>query len=178
MHGDVTRIRVDQSMRAEQEKAIVRESNDNEHYTAHSMTVFSNNQFVGSGADIVAIQNANVQNVGGTVDLQSQAVCNGADISTDPSDVNVKSNQVCDATDPYADLNANVSNVNNSVALGSTAVGNSFSEDTNAPNTNIVTRQTNNSFEDAVVNSTVSNVNGNVSVSASAIGNNAQIIHY
>ena len=137
-----------------------------------------NKQFVGAGADIVATQNATVQNVDGTVDLQSQAICNDADVSTDPSNVNVKSSQVCDATDPYAQLNANVNNAGNDTTLSSVAEGNTFSEDTNAPNSNIINRQTNNSTEYASVNSTVTNVNGNVTQSATAFGNNAQIIHY
>jgi hypothetical protein len=99
-------------------------------------------------------------------------------VSTDPSNVNVKSSQVCDATDPYAQLNANVNNAGNDTTLSSVAEGNTFSEDTNAPNSNIVNRQTNNSTEYASVNSTVTNVNGNVTQSATAFGNNAQIIHY
>jgi hypothetical protein len=137
-----------------------------------------NRQFVGAGADIVATQNATVQNVGGTVDLQSQAICNDADVSTDPSNVNVKSSQVCDATDPYARLNASVNNAGGDTTLSSVAEGNSFIEDTNAPNSNITNRQVNNSTVYAVVNSTVTNVNGNVTQSATAIGNNAQIVHY
>lgn len=141
-------------------------------------TNVKNDQYVGSSADIVAIQNATVQNTGGTVSLQAQAICNGADVSTDPSYTNVNSKQECDATDPYAQLNANVLNAGNDTALAATAVGNTFSEDTNAPNSNIVTRQLNNSMEESVVNATVTNVAGNLTINSSAIGNNAQIIHY
>ena len=146
-------------------------------YTMNDTNVL-NKQYVGPSADIVSIQNADVENAGGTVTLQSQAICNGADISTDPHNVNVKSSQDCNATDPYAQLNANVVNAGNDTSLAAVAVGNTFSEDTNAPNSNIITRQTNNSTEEAVVNSTVTNVAGNVSVNGTAIGNNAQIIHY
>ncbi len=137
-----------------------------------------NTQIVGNRADIVAIQNANVQNAGGTVDLQAQAACNGADISTDPHDVNVNSYQECDATDPYAQLNAYVDTAGNDTSLTATAVGNTFSEDTNAPDSNVITRQLNTSTEYAAVNSVVKNVYGNLNVTATAVGNTATIVHY
>ena len=140
-------------------------------------THVTNDQYV-SGVSISADQTANVNAVSGTVNLQSQAICNAADVSTDPHVAAVNSNQVCNANDPSSYLNANVSNIGNDVTLGATSVGNSFSEDTNAATMPVQNQQTNNSNIAATVNSTVYNVNGNVSVNSSAIGNNAQIIHY
>jgi hypothetical protein len=140
-------------------------------------TVVTNKQYV-SGVSISADQNATVTNVSGTVNLQSQAICNAADVSTDPHVAAVNSNQDCNANDPASLLNANVANVGSDVTLGATSIGNSFSEDTNAATMPVQNIQTNNSSVAATVNSTVYNVNGTVSVNSSAIGNNAQIVHY
>jgi hypothetical protein len=99
-------------------------------------------------------------------------------ISTDPHEVNVNSQQDCNATDPYAELNANVQNTGNGVTLNSAATGNSFEEDTNAPYSNIKNLQTNNSTEYSSINATVANTTGNVTATSVAIGNNAEIVHY
>ena len=137
----------------------------------------TNNQFVTS-VSISADQNATVTNVGGTTALQSQAICNAADVSTDPHTTAVYSSQVCDANDPSALLNATVTNAGNDVSLSSQAVGNSFSEDTNAAYMPTQNYQTNASNIASTVNAKVTNVSGNVTVNSTAIGNNAQIVQY
>jgi len=86
----------------------------------------NNNQYV-SSVSIAADQNATVTNVGGTVNLSSQAICNAADVSTDPHTTAVTSQQECQANDPSALLNAKVLNAGNDTSLSSQAVGNSFS---------------------------------------------------
>jgi hypothetical protein len=145
--------------------------------TTMNNTNVTNNQYV-SSVSVSSDLNANVANTGGTVDLQSQAVCNSAGVSTDPAYTNVYSQQECDAQDPSASLNANLQNIGNDVSLASTAVGNSFEEDTNAKYSNIQNYQINNSNINATTNANIVNVNGNVDASATAIGNTAQIIHY
>ena len=137
----------------------------------------TNSQYVGQ-VSIAADQNANVKNVAGTVTLQSQAICNAADVSTDPHTTAVTSDQECQANDPSALLNAKVVNAGNDVSLASQAVGNSFSMDTNAAYMPVQNQQLNNSAIASTVNSTVKNVNGNVTVNSSSIGNNAQIVQY
>ncbi len=145
--------------------------------TTMNNTNVTNNQYV-SSVSISSDLNANVKNTGGTVDLSSQAVCNSAGVSTDPSYTNVYSNQECNAQDPSASLNANLQNIGNDVSLASTAVGNSFEEDTNAKYSAIQNYQINNSSINATTNANITNVSGNVAASAAAIGNTAQIIHY
>jgi hypothetical protein len=142
-----------------------------------SDTVVTNNQYV-SSVNIGSTMNANVTNTGGTVNLQSQAICNSAAVSMDPTSTNVYSNQECDAKDPTATLNASVVNAGNDVSLASTAVGNSFQEDTNAAHGAVQNYQINESNMNSAVNGAVTNVNGNVSATSTAIGNSAQIIHY
>ena len=142
-----------------------------------SNTDVTNNQYV-SSVNIGSAMNANVTNTGGTVSLQSQAICNSASVSMDPTSTNVYSNQECDAKDPTATLNANVLNAGNDVSLASAAVGNSFEEDTNALHGAVQNYQINESSVNSAVNGTVTNVNGNVTATSTAIGNTAQIIHY
>jgi len=137
----------------------------------------TNSQYVGQ-VSIAADQNATVKNANGTVSLQSQAICNAADVSTDPHTTAVTSDQECQANDPSALLNAKVINAGNDVSLASQAVGNSFSMDTNAAYMPVQNQQLNNSAIASTVNSTVKNTNGNVTVNSSAIGNNAQIVQY
>jgi hypothetical protein len=136
-----------------------------------------NNQYTTS-IDISANLSANVQNSGGTVTLQSQAICNGADVSTDPHITAVNSSQECDAVDPSASVNANVVNAGNDVSIASTAMGNSFSEDTNATQMPTQNYQLNQSSVNSTVNAKITNVAGNVTVNSTAMGNNAQIIGY
>lgn len=134
-------------------------------------------QFVGS-VSIAADQNANVQNANGTVTLQSQALCNAADVSTDPHTTAVNSSQTCYANDPSALLNGNVLNAGNDVSLSSQAVGNAFSMDTNAASMPVNNTQVNGSATASTVNSVVKNTYGNVTINSSSIGNNAQIVQY
>ncbi len=108
----------------------------------------------------------------------SESACNQVSISTDPHDVNVNSQQDCNATDPYSQLNASVANSGNGVALTSLSTGNAFEEDTNAPNSTVKNYQTNNSTEDSAINAAIANTTGNVTVTSVAIGNNAEIVHY
>jgi len=137
----------------------------------------TNKQFV-ANVDIVSDLNANVKNVGGSVDLRSQAFCNDANISTDPTTTDVTSGQECQAIDPYAGLNATIQNVGGNVQTAAIAYGNNFAEDTNAPYAPVGNYQVNNAGVNAVNNTNAYNVNGSVAVIGSAIGNNAQIVHY
>jgi hypothetical protein len=136
------------------------------------------NEQYSSSAMIGSTLNASVKNIGGTVDLVSQAVCNSATVSTDPTITTVYSNQECQAIDPSSSLNASVANIGNDVTLASTAVGNTFEEDTNAASMPVQTYQINASSINSNVNANITNVTGNVSVTSAAIGNSAQIIHY
>ena len=140
-------------------------------------TNVTNNQYVG-GVNIGADTYATVSNVAGTTDLQSQAVCNSASISLDPTSTNVNTTQECNATDSSATMHANVSNTLNDVTLAASAVGNTMEEDTSAPLGNITNAQINHSAVNSSTTTNTSFVSGNVNASASSIGNNAEIIHY
>jgi hypothetical protein len=120
---------------------------------------------------------ANVKNVTGSVGLTSQAVCNDANISTDPTTTDVYSNQECRAQDPSATLNATVQNIGGSVQTAAIAMGNNFAEDTNAPNAPVQNYQINASSVNALNNTKVYDA-GSTAVVGTAIGNNAQIVHY
>ncbi|HTQ13776.1 MAG TPA: hypothetical protein VMH86_07865 [Rhizomicrobium sp.] len=145
--------------------------------TTMNNTEVTNNQYV-SSVDVSSHMNANVTNTGGTVSLSSQAVCNSAGVSMDPTSTNVYSNQECNAVDPSSTLNASVYNAGNDVSLASAAIGNSFEEDTNAKHGAVQNYQINNSNVSSAVNGSVVNVNGNVTATSAAIGNTAQIVHY
>ena len=145
--------------------------------TTMNNTNVINNQYT-STQNIDSDVYANINNVGGTTDLTSQAVCNSASVSMDPTSTNVDSTQECKAIDPSATLHANVSNTNNDVSLASMAVSNTFEEDTNAPYGNVTNWQINRAAVNASTNTTITNIGGNVSASATAIGNTGQIIHY
>jgi hypothetical protein len=145
--------------------------------TTMNNTNVNNQQYVGN-TTINADTNAYLANVGGTTDLQSQAICNSASVSMDPTSTNVTSNQECGASDPSATLHATVTNAANDVSLATTAVGNTLEEDTNAPYGNVSNIQLNHSAVNSSTNVTTSNVYGNVSASATSIGNTGTIIHY
>ncbi len=145
--------------------------------TTMSNTNVDNNQFVTS-VDISSNMNANVHDVNGEVGLTSQAVCNSASISMDPTSTNVASKQECDAVDPSSSVTANVANIGNDVSISSTAVGNTFEEDTNAKYGNVATQQLNQSNMYSTVNANVANIAGNVTLQSTAIGNTSQIVHY
>ena len=146
--------------------------------TTMNNTKVDNNQIVGHDAAIGSNISMDVNKVWGSVGIQSQALCNGASVSTDPILTSVQSNQECHATDPYSRINANIANVAGDAVVQSSALGNSFEADSNAPNMPIMTRQLNNSANVSNVNGTVFNVGGDVGFSSSAIGNTSQIIHY
>jgi len=146
--------------------------------TTMNNTRVDNNQIVGHDAAIGSNINMDVNKVWGSVGIQSQALCNGASVSTDPILTSVQSNQECHATDPYSRINTNIANVAGDAVVQSSALGNSFEADSNAPNMPIMTRQLNNSANVSNVNGTVFNVGGDVGFSSSAIGNTSQIIHY
>ena len=145
--------------------------------TTMNNTNVINNQYT-STQNIDSDVYANVTNVGGSTSLTSQAVCNSASISMDPTSTNVDSTQECKAIDPSATMHANVSNTNNDVSLASMAVSNTMEEDTNAPYGNVTNWQINRAAVNASTTTTLTNIGGNVSASATAIGNTGQIIHY
>jgi hypothetical protein len=131
-----------------------------------------------SSVDIFSDLGAQVTNVDGSVGVQGQAICNSAQVSTDPSYTNVNSSQECRAIDPTSAANVAATNVSGDFSLANTAAGNSFEEDTNAPNANITTQQMNASNTLANTTANVMNVGGTVSVTSTSIGNTAQIVHY
>jgi hypothetical protein len=137
-----------------------------------------NNQQYSKSAYIGSELNTNVNNVTGSVGYTSQAVCNAADVSTDPNTTDVYSNQECRAQDPTSTLNAAVTNVSGDVSLASSSLGNNFSEDTNAPNAPVETNQINASATYSTVNASIAGVHGSASATSAAIGNNAEIVHY
>lgn len=136
-----------------------------------------NNQYNKSTTIDSAI-NTKVGDVGGSVGYSSQAICNSAGVSTDPTVTAIDSNQECNSVDPSSKINASVTGVGGDVGLASSAVGNTFQADSNASNMPVQTNQINTSFVQSKVNANVANVGGSFSASSAAIGNNAQILHY
>ena len=145
--------------------------------TMNNTNVF-NRQIVTSNAAIGSNVNVDATNVWGSVGIQSQALCNGASISTDPVLTQVNSTQKCNASDTFSAINSNVSNVAGNATFMGSALGNSFEADSNAPNMPIMTRQVNSSGVVSNVNANIFNVGGSAGMSSSAIGNSSQIIHY
>ncbi len=145
--------------------------------TTMNDTHVTNNQY-NKSATIKSTINAGVGNIGGSVGYSSQAVCNSAGISTDPTVTAVNSNQDCQSIDPTSTINANIAHIGGDIGLASHAVGNSFEADSNASNMPVTTNQINTSFVHSKVNANVAHVGGSVSASSAAIANNAQIIHY
>ena len=146
--------------------------------TTMNNTKVLNNQVVGPNAAIGSNVNFDATNVWGSVGVQSQSLCNGASVSTDPILTQVNSTQKCSAADPWSAINSNVSNVAGNATFMGSSIGNSFEADSNAPNMPIMTKQINNSGVVSNVNANVFNVAGSVGMSSSAIGNTSQIIHY
>lgn len=136
-----------------------------------------NNQY-NKSVTIDSTINGRVGDVGGSVGYTSQAVCNSAGVSTDPTTTAITSNQECRSIDPSSTVNAKAYNIGGDVGLASSAVGNTFEADSNASNMPVDTNQINSSFVHSTVNGNVSNVGGSVAATSAAIGNNAQIIHY
>jgi hypothetical protein len=137
----------------------------------------TNNQYT-SSVNVSSSLNANVKNIGGSAQLTSQAFCNNAGISTDPTTTDVYSNQECQAQDPSATLNATANNIGGDFQSASIAMANNFEEDTNAPHAPVQNYQVNASNVNALNNTNVYSVQGSATVVGSAIGNNAQIVHY
>ncbi len=146
--------------------------------TTMNNTKVQNSQIVGPAAAIDTNINTNISNVWGSVGVTSQAICNGASISTDPTLTAVNSYQKCNASDPASAVNAHISNIGGDAVVQSMALGNSFQADSNASNMPIVSKQFNSSMSASTVHANVSNVGGSTSLTSSAIGNTAQIIHY
>lgn len=141
-------------------------------------TRVQNSQIVGPGSTIDSNVNANISNVWGSTGVSSQAICNGASVSTDPMLTSVNSYQKCDSSDPSTSVKANINGIGGDAVVQGLALGNSFEADTNAANMPIVSKQINNSMTTSTVRATVSNVSGSTSLTSSAIGNTGQIIHY
>jgi len=146
--------------------------------TTMNDTMVRNNQLVGPGATIGSDVTAKVGNVGGSVGIQNQTVCNGASVSADPTVTAITSSQECRANDPSSQITAKVGNVAGDVGIAGVSIGNSLEADSNAPNMPIHNSQINAATGTSTVNATVHNVSGAVGVSSSAVGNTAQIIHY
>lgn len=140
-------------------------------------TTVANEQF-NKSVTIDSTINARAGDIGGSAGYTSQAVCNSADVSTDPTTTAVYSNQECRAIDPSSTINAHLRNIGGDVGLASSAVGNTFSEDTNAINAPVETHQINSSFVHSDVNANIANVGGSIATTSAAIGNNAQIVHF
>lgn len=136
-----------------------------------------NNQY-NKSVTIDSTINARIGDIGGSVGYTSQAVCNSAGVSTDPTVTAITSNQDCHSIDPSSTLNAKAYNIGGDVGLAGSAVGNTFQADSNASNMPVDTAQINSSFVHSVVNANVANVGGSVGATSTAIANNAQIIHY
>ncbi len=146
--------------------------------TTMNNTRVQNSQIVGPAAAIDSNINTNVSNVWGSVGVGSQAICNGASVSTDPTLTQINSYQKCESSDPSTSMQANLSNIGGDAVVQGMALGNSFEADSNAANMPIVSRQINSSMSASTVHATVSNVGGSTSLTSSAIGNTGQIIHY
>lgn len=137
----------------------------------------TNKQYT-AATDITSELNGNVKNIGGSVDLRSQAFCNDATVSTDPTTTDVYSQQECTARDPSATINATAQNIGGDFQSVALVAGNNFEEDTNAPFAPVQNLQLNSSSLNATNNTNVYNVKGSAAVVGSAIGNSAQIVHY
>lgn len=146
--------------------------------TTMNNTKVKNSQIVGPNAGISSDVNVDVNNVWGSASVTNQAICNGANVSTDPTLSATRSYQECNATDPAQSLTTNVSNIAGNAIIQGSSLGNSFEADSNAPNMPIRNKQINNSTVASTVNANVYNVGGSTSLTSSAIGNTAQIIHY
>jgi hypothetical protein len=146
--------------------------------TTMNNTLVNNSQVVGPGASIGSDINVGINNIGGSVGIQNQAVCNGVSVSTDPTFASTRNFQQCNAADPSQAINTTITNVVGDAAIAGSSLGNSFEADSNAPNMPIWNHQINNGTVASTVNANVYNVGGSTSLTSSAIGNTGQIIHY
>jgi hypothetical protein len=146
--------------------------------TTMNNTMVNNSQIVGPGASIGTNIVGNINNIGGSVGISNQAVCNGVSVSTDPTLASTRSYQECNAADPSSMIKANVTNVYGDAVFQGSSLGNTFEADSNAPNMPIWNKQINNSTIASTVNANVYNIGGSTSMTSSAIGNTGQIVHY
>jgi len=146
--------------------------------TTMNNTMVNNSQIVGPGAAIGSNVVTNINNIGGSVGIQNQALCNGVSVSTDPTLASTRSYQECNAADPSSKINATVTNIAGDAVFQGSSLGNTFEADSNAPNMPIWNKQINNSTVASTVNANVYNIGGSTSLTSSAIGNTGQIIHY
>src|SRR5262249_48723650 len=142
--------------------------------TTMNDTFVTNTQTVGSNVAIGSDINVGINNVGGSVGIQNQVICNGINISTHPTWTASHSFQKCDSPDPSSLVNATVTNVKGDAAIASSAISNSFEVDSNAPNMPVWNKQINNATTASTINAHVFNVGGSTSLTSSAVGNTGQ----
>ncbi len=146
--------------------------------TTMSNTFVSSDQYVGFNGSIGSNINVGINNVGGSVGIGNQVVCNSLGVSTEPVWTATQSAQTCNASDPSGEIHANVSNVYGDAIFQSSVMSNKFEVDSNAPNMPVFNSQLNNSAVSSTVNAKVFNLGGSTMLSSSAIGNTGQVIHY
>jgi hypothetical protein len=146
--------------------------------TTMNNTRVDSTQIVGPGAAIGSNVVTNINNIGGSVGIQNQAICNGLSVSTDPTLSSTRSYQECNAADPSSHISADVTNIAGDAVFKGSSLGNSFTADSNAPNMPVWNKQINNSTVASTVNANIYNLGGSTSLTSSAIGNTGQIIHY
>ena len=147
--------------------------------TTMNNTRVQNSQIVGPAAAIDSNINTNVSNVWGSVGVSSQAICNGASVSTDPILTAVNSYQKCDASDPSASDQRQYQQYRRRCGGAGHGAGQQLrSGHQRARTCRSSPRQINNSMSASTVHANVSNVGGSTSLTSSAIGNTGQIIHY
>ena len=145
--------------------------------TTMNDTNVTTNQYT-SSVDISSDLGAAVTNVGGSVAIQGEAVCNSAGVSTDPNVTKINNTQQCDAIDPTSGTYIYADGVGGNLSVSNLAAGNTFEADSNAANMPVSNLQINHANVNAMTTATVSNVAGSVSVTSQAVGNSAQIVHY
>jgi hypothetical protein len=145
--------------------------------TTMNDTHVGNDQYT-SSVSISSDLGASVQNVGGSVGIQGQAVCNSASISTDPHVTAINNLQQCDAIDPTSGTYVYANGIGGNLNVANSALGNYLEADSNAGNMPVNTTQINHANVTALTTATVSNVAGSVSATSAAVGNSAQIVHY
>ena len=146
--------------------------------TTMNNTVVNSSQIVGRGATIASDIGVTINNIGGSVGIQNQALCNGLSVSTDPTISSSRNYQECNAPDPSSLINASVTNVYGDAVFQGSALGNTFEADSNAPHMPVWNTQINSSTVASTINANVYNIGGSTSLTSSAIGNTGQIIHY
>ena len=85
--------------------------------TTMNNTMVNSSQIVGPGASIGSNVITSINNIGGSVGIQNQAVCNGLSVSTDPTYASTRNYQECNAADPSTQINATVTNIYGDAAI-------------------------------------------------------------